>query len=64
MRLPKKATNLQSEAAGFRSAMESEVALGVVIESADVSERSEFEGVRLEQGLAAAVAWRGQRFGV
>jgi enoyl-CoA hydratase len=64
MRLTKRAINLQWEAAGFRPALESAVAIGAVIESADVPERAEFERIRLEQGLAAAVAWRDQRFGV
>jgi len=62
MSLTKKAVNAQWEAAGYRGALETAVSLGAIIESAEVPERVEFERIRSEQGLRAAIEWRDRRF--
>jgi enoyl-CoA hydratase len=60
--LTKRSINRAWEAAGFREALEANVDLDAEIESAEVPERQEFNRIREEQGLKAAVAWRDARF--
>jgi enoyl-CoA hydratase len=61
--LTKRSINRAWEAAGFRQALETNVDLDAKIESAEVPERQEFNRIREEQGLKAAIAWRDARFG-
>jgi enoyl-CoA hydratase len=60
--LTKRAVNRSWEVAGFREALQANVDLDAVIESAEVPERKEFNRIRAEQGLKAAIAWRDARF--
>jgi enoyl-CoA hydratase len=60
--LTKRAINRSWEAAGFREALMANVDIDAVIESAEVPERREFNRIREEQGLKAAIAWRDARF--
>lgn len=60
--LTKKAINRSLEVSGFREALWANVDLDAVIESAEVPERKEFNRIRAEQGLKAAIAWRDARF--
>jgi enoyl-CoA hydratase/carnithine racemase len=60
--LTKRSINRSLEVAGFREALMANVDLDTIIESAEVPERQEFNRVREEQGLKAAIAWRDARF--
>jgi enoyl-CoA hydratase len=60
--LTKRAINRAWEAAGFRGALMANVDIDAVIESAEVPERKEFNRVREEKGLKAAIEWRDARF--
>lgn len=60
--LTKKAINRSWEIAGFREALWSNVDLDSVIEGAEVPDRLEFNRIRDEQGLKAAIVWRDARF--
>jgi enoyl-CoA hydratase len=60
--LTKRSINRAWESAGFREALMANVDLDAVIESAEVPERQEFNRIRAEQGLKAAIAWRDARF--
>ena len=60
--LTKRSINRAWEAAGFREALMANVDLDAEIESAEVPERREFNRIRTEQGLKAAIAWRDARF--
>jgi enoyl-CoA hydratase len=60
--LTKRAINRAWETAGFREALMANVDIDAVIESAEVPERREFNRIRDEQGLKAAIAWRDARF--
>ncbi|MGH2764667.1 MAG: enoyl-CoA hydratase-related protein [Actinomycetota bacterium] len=60
--LTKRSINRAWDAAGFRQALQANVDLDAVIESAEVPERQEFNRIRAEQGLKAAIAWRDARF--
>ena len=60
--LTKRAINRSWEVAGFREALRANVDLDAAIESAEVPERKEFNRIRAEQGLKAAIAWRDARF--
>lgn len=62
LRLTKKAVNRSLEVAGFREALWANVDLDAVIEAAEVPERREFNRIRAEQGLKAAIRWRDERF--
>jgi enoyl-CoA hydratase/carnithine racemase len=62
MSLTKRAINRSWDAAGFRKALQANVDLDAVIESVEVPERKEFNRIRAEQGLKAAIAWRDARF--
>jgi enoyl-CoA hydratase/carnithine racemase len=60
--LTKKAINRSMEVAGFREALSANVDLDAIIEAAESPERREFNRIREEQGLKAALAWRDERF--
>jgi enoyl-CoA hydratase len=60
--LTKRAINRAWEAAGFREALLANVDIDAVIEAAEVPERKEFNRIRAEKGLKAAIAWRDARF--
>jgi enoyl-CoA hydratase/carnithine racemase len=60
--MQKKAINAVWEQAGFRQAIEANVALDTLIETADLPERLEFRTITLEKGLKEAIAWRDARF--
>ncbi len=60
--MTKRAINRSWEAAGFRQALAGNVDIDAVIEAAEVPERKEFNRIREEQGLKAAIAWRDARF--
>jgi enoyl-CoA hydratase len=60
--LTKQAINRAWEAAGFRQALMANVDIDAVIESAEVPERKEFNRIREENGLKAAIEWRDARF--
>jgi enoyl-CoA hydratase len=60
--LTKRAINRAWESAGFREALMANVDIDVMIETAEVPERKEFNRIREEKGLKAAVAWRDARF--
>jgi enoyl-CoA hydratase/carnithine racemase len=59
--LTKRAINRSLEIAGFREALQANVEIDAVIEAAEVPERREFNRIRSEQGLRAAIAWRDAR---
>jgi enoyl-CoA hydratase/carnithine racemase len=60
--MTKAAINRSLEVAGFREALAANVDLDAVIEAAEVPERREFNRIRGELGLKAAIAWRDARF--
>lgn len=60
--LTKQSINRSMEIAGFREALSANVDLDAIIEAAETPERKEFNRIREEQGLKAAIAWRDQRF--
>ncbi len=60
--MQKRAINAVWEQAGFRQAIEANVALDTLIETADLPERAEFRSITVEKGLKEAIAWRDARF--
>jgi enoyl-CoA hydratase len=58
VRLSKLAINRSFDAMGLREALASALEIDIYIEAAGGSERSEFDRIRREQGLNAALAWR------
>jgi enoyl-CoA hydratase len=62
MRLTRSMINRTWELAGFREALTESVELAGEIETAQVPERVEFERIRRQQGLKAAIRWREERF--
>jgi enoyl-CoA hydratase len=60
--LTKRAINRAWESAGFREALMANVDIDAVIETAEVPERKEFNRIREERGLKAAIEWRDARF--
>lgn len=60
--LTKRSINRSLEISGFREALAANVDIDAVIEAAEVPERVEFNRIREEQGLKAAIAWRDARF--
>jgi enoyl-CoA hydratase/carnithine racemase len=60
--LTKRSINRSLEVAGFREALMANVDIDAIIESAEVPERKEFNRIRKEQGLKAAIRWRDERF--
>ena len=61
MRLTKLAINRSFDAMGLREALASALELDIAIESAGGSERAEFDRIRREQGVKAALEWRDKR---
>lgn len=60
--LTKRSINRAWDGAGFREALRANVDLDAAIEAAEVPERQEFNRIRAERGLKAAIAWRDARF--
>ena len=58
VRLTKLAINRTLAAMGLRAALASALELDIFIEASGGAERAEFDRLRREQGLAAALAWR------
>jgi enoyl-CoA hydratase len=58
VRLSKLAINRSFDVMGLREALASALELDIYIEAAGGSERSEFDRIRREQGLNAALEWR------
>ena len=58
VRLTKLAINRSFDAMGLREALASALELDIYIEAAGGSERTEFDRIRREQGLSAALEWR------
>jgi enoyl-CoA hydratase len=61
VRLTKLAINRTFEAMGLRAALASALELDIFIEASGGAERAEFDRLRREQGLGAALAWRDRR---
>jgi enoyl-CoA hydratase len=58
----KRSVNRVWEVAGFRAAMEANIEIDVMIESANLPARDEFRRITQERGLKAAIAWRDARY--
>jgi enoyl-CoA hydratase len=58
VRLTKQMVNRTLDGAGFRRALVESVDLSAIIEGARTPERVEFDRIRQEEGLGAAIAWR------
>jgi enoyl-CoA hydratase len=63
VRLTKRAINATYDAMGLRAALAAALETDIFIESAGGPERAEFDRIRREQGLNAAIAWRDSRAG-
>ena len=63
VRLTKLAINRSFDAMGLRDALASALELDIFIEASGGTERAEFDRIRREQGLKAALAWRDGRSG-
>ena len=61
VRLTKLAINRTFEAMGLRTALASALELDIFIEASGGAERDEFDRLRREEGLNAALAWRDRR---
>jgi len=62
VQLTKRAINRTYEAMGLRAALAAALETDIFIESAGGPERTEFNRIRSEQGLKAALAWRDGKF--
>lgn len=62
VRMTKRAINRSYEIMGMRQALLAAVETDILIESGGGPERAEFNRIRKEQGLKAALAWRDARF--
>jgi enoyl-CoA hydratase len=62
VRMTKQAINRSYEIMGLRQALLAAVETDIYIESSGGPERAEFNRIRKEQGLKAALAWRDARF--
>ncbi len=62
VRLTKRAINRTYEAMGMRAALLAALETDILIESTGGEERAEFNRIRREQGLKAALAWRDAKF--
>ena len=58
VRLTKLAINRSFDAMGLRNALASALELDLFIETSGGPERAEFDRIRREQGLKAALEWR------
>jgi enoyl-CoA hydratase len=63
VRLTKQMVNRTLDGAGFRHALIESVDLSAIVEGSRTPERVEFDRIRDEQGLTAAVKWREDRLG-
>lgn len=61
VRLTKLAINRSFDAMGLRAALASALELDIFIETAGGPERAEFDRIRREQGVKAAIEWRDRR---
>ncbi|MCC6193204.1 MAG: enoyl-CoA hydratase/isomerase family protein [Burkholderiales bacterium] len=61
VRLTKLAINRSFDAMGLRAALAAALELDIYIEAAGGKERAEFDRIRREEGLQAALAWRDRR---
>jgi enoyl-CoA hydratase len=61
VRLTKRAINATLETMGLRAALAAALETDIFIESAGGPERAEFDRIRREQGLKAAIEWRDAR---
>jgi enoyl-CoA hydratase len=61
VRLTKLAINRSFDAMGLREALAAALELDIYIEAAGGAERAEFDRLRREQGLSAALEWRDRR---
>ena len=61
VRLTKLAINRSFDAMGLRTALAQALELDIFIESSGGPERAEFDRIRREEGLQAALAWRDAR---
>jgi enoyl-CoA hydratase len=62
VQMTKRAINRGYEIMGMRQALLAAVDIDIFIESSGGPERAEFNRIRKEQGLKAALAWRDARF--
>lgn len=62
LRLTKRAINQSYEAMGMRSALLAAVDKAAIVELTGRADRNEFNRIRKEEGLKAALNWRDQRF--
>lgn len=62
VQMTKKAINRMWEVQGFREAIDANVEIDVMIETADLPERAKFRDITLKKGLKAAIEWRDARF--
>jgi enoyl-CoA hydratase len=62
VQMTKRAINRSYEIMGMRQALLAAVETDIFIESSGGPERAEFNRIRKEQGLKAALAWRDARF--
>lgn len=62
VRFTKRAINDSYEAMGFSRALKSALDVDVILNAATDPVRAEFNRIRAEQGLKAAIAWRDARF--
>lgn len=62
VRFTKRAINEGYEAMGFSRALKSALDVDVILNAATDPVRAEFNRIRGEQGLKAAIAWRDARF--
>ena len=58
----KRAVNRAWQVAGLRAALDANIELDVMIETANLPARDEFRRITQQEGLKAAIAWRDARF--
>jgi enoyl-CoA hydratase len=63
VQLTKRAINRTYEIMGLRQALLAALETDILLEASEGPERAEFNRIRREQGLQAAIAWRDARFG-
>jgi len=63
VQLTKRAINRTYEIMGLRQALLAALETDILLEASEGPERAEFNRIRREQGLQAAIVWRDARFG-
>jgi enoyl-CoA hydratase len=63
VQLTKRAINRTYEIMGLRQTLLASLETDILLEASEGPERAEFNRIRREQGLQAAIAWRDSRFG-